>query len=180
MTGVQTCALPICLLELARKEGELSVYHVYPALPAVIAAFTKKTGLKAKVWRSGSEAVLQRIFTEARGNRHEVDIIQNNAPEAEAAYREKLLLEVASPHYKDVVAAAVPAHKGWAGITLDIETTEHGAWHQRIRRSESPIVYYAAARFPVADVFWYLHARSSGIRSIRFRLCRVADKASLE
>jgi peptide/nickel transport system substrate-binding protein len=49
-----------------------------------------------------------------------------------------------------------------AGITLDIETTEHGAWHQRIRRSESPIVYYAAARFPVADVYLtqFYHSRS--------------------
>ena len=127
------------LLELARKEGELSIYHVYPALPAVIAAFTKKTGLKAKVWRSGSEAVLQRIFTESRGNRHEVDIVQNNAPEAEAAYREKLLLEVASPHYKDLVASAVPAHKGWAGITLDIWTAAYNT--NLVKKDELPKGY---------------------------------------
>ncbi len=127
------------LLELARKEGELSIYHVYPALPAVIAAFTKKTGLKAKVWRSGSEAVLQRIGTEARGNRHEVDVIQNNAPEAEAAYREKLTLEVASPHYKDLAPAAVPAHRGWAGITLDIWTAAYNT--NLVKKDELPKSY---------------------------------------
>ena len=68
------------LVELAKKEGELSVYHVYPALPVVMAAFTKKYGIKIKAWRSGSEAVLQRVSAESRGNRFEVDVVQNNAP----------------------------------------------------------------------------------------------------
>jgi iron(III) transport system substrate-binding protein len=127
------------LLELARKEGELSVYHVYPALPAVIAAFSKKYGLKTRVWRSGSEAVLQRVSTETRGGRFDVDVVQNNAPEAEAAYREKLLLEVASPHYKDLVPAAVPVHQGWAGITLDIWTAAYNT--NLVKKEELPKSY---------------------------------------
>ena len=108
------------LIELAKKEGELSVYHVYPALPVVMAAFTKKYGIKVKAWRAGSEAVLQRVGAETRGGRFEVDIVQNNAPENEAAYREKLLAEVWSPGLKDLVAGAAPAHHSWAGITLDV------------------------------------------------------------
>jgi iron(III) transport system substrate-binding protein len=127
------------LLEAAKKEGELMIYHVYPALPAVIAAFTKKYGLKVKVWRSGSEAVLQRIITETRGNRFEVDIVQNNAPENEAAYREKLFLEVWSPHLKDLVPAATPAHRGWAGIALDIWTASYNT--NLVKREELPKTY---------------------------------------
>lgn len=127
------------LLELAKKEGELSVYHVYPALPAVIAAFTKKYGLKVKAWRAGSEAVLQRVNTESRGGRHEVDVMQNNAPEAEAAYREKLLMEVASPHYKDLMPGVVPAHQGYAGFTLDIWTAGYNT--RAVKKEELPRSY---------------------------------------
>ena len=39
------------LLAAAKAEGgELSVYHVYPALTAVIAEFTKKYGIPVKPW----------------------------------------------------------------------------------------------------------------------------------
>lgn len=127
------------LLELAKKEGELSVYHVYPALPALMAAFTKKYGLKVKAWRSGSEAVLQRVMAETRGGRHEVDIVQNNAPENEAAFREKLLQELGSPHLKDLMPAAVPAHRHWAGITLDIWTAGYNT--NLVKKDELPRSY---------------------------------------
>jgi iron(III) transport system substrate-binding protein len=100
--------------------GELNVYHVYPALTAVLNAFTSKYGIKVKAWRSGSEGVLQKVVSEARGNRFEADIVQNNAPENEAAHREKLLQPVNSPLQKDLMPEASPAHKEWVGITLDV------------------------------------------------------------
>lgn len=127
------------LVEMARKEGELAIYHVYPALPAVIAAFSKKYGIKTKVWRSGSEAVLQRLMTENRGNRFEVDVVQNNAPENEASYREKLLQETWSAGYKDLLPAAVPAHQGWAGMALDIWTCAYNT--QQVKKEELPKSY---------------------------------------
>ncbi len=127
------------LVELARKEGELSVYHVYPALPVVIAAFTKKYGIKVKVWRSGSEAVLQRVSAESKGGRYDVDIVQNNAPENEAAYREKLLQEVTSPYFKDLLPVAVPAHHAWVGITLDIWTAAYNT--NAVKKEDLPRSY---------------------------------------
>jgi iron(III) transport system substrate-binding protein len=128
------------LVEAAKKEsGELSAYHVYPNLPVVMAAFTKKYGIKVKAWRSGSEAVLQRLISEARGGRFEVDVVQNNSPEAEAAYREKLLLEVWSPYLKDLVPAAAPAHKAWAGITLDIWTAAYNT--NAVKKEDLPRTY---------------------------------------
>lgn len=127
------------LVELARKEGELAIYHVYPALPAVVTAFTKKYGIKTKVWRSGSEAVLQRVIAESRGNRFEVDVIQNNAPENEAAWREKLLMEAWSPYLKDLLPAAAPAHRGWAGLAIDVWTF---AYHTgKVRKEDLPRSY---------------------------------------
>ncbi|MEO5701533.1 MAG: extracellular solute-binding protein [Casimicrobiaceae bacterium] len=128
------------LLAAAKKEGgELMVYHVYPNLPAVMNAYTSKYGIKVKAWRSGSEGVLQRITNESRGNRFEVDVVQNNAPENEAAHREKLLQEVRSPYYADLVAAAVPSHKEWVGITLDVFVAAYNT--TKVKKEELPKSY---------------------------------------
>jgi iron(III) transport system substrate-binding protein len=60
------------LVHAGKKEGEVSVYHSIPIedMTVITAAFTKKYGIKVKLWRSGSEAVTQRVATEARGGRY--------------------------------------------------------------------------------------------------------------
>lgn len=127
------------LVALAKKEGELSVYHVYPNLPAVMNAFTAKYGIKVKAWRSSSEGVLQKLTSEARANRFEADVVQNNAPENEAAHREKLLLEVRSPWLKDIAPAASPAHKEWVGITSDLFVAAYNT--AKVAKDELPKTY---------------------------------------
>lgn len=127
------------LLEAAKGEGELSVYHVYPFLSKVSEAFTRKYGIKVKHWRAGSEAVLQRLTNEARGGRFDVDIVQNNAPENEAAHREKLLLEVRSPLQAELVVKAVPAHREWVGITIDVWTAAYNT--DKVKKEELPRTY---------------------------------------
>lgn len=127
------------LVEIAKKENGVTVYHAYPALTNVMTAFTKKYGIKTKAWRAGSEAVLQRLVTESRANRFEVDIVQNNAPENEAAYREKLLQAVRSPLTVDLIPQAVPSHGEWVGITLDIWTAAYNT--ARIQEQDLPKRY---------------------------------------
>lgn len=127
------------LVEAAKREGELSVYHAYPKLTALLDVFSKKYGIKVKSWRAGSEAILQRITTEARGGRFEVDIVQNNAPENEAAHREKLLQEVRSPYLADLIPQAVPAHREWAGITLDVWTAAYNT--NKVKKEDLPRSY---------------------------------------
>jgi iron(III) transport system substrate-binding protein len=127
------------LIAGAKKEGPLTVYHVYPALSKVMAAFTQKYDIKTKAWRAGSEAVLQRVIAEARANKFEVDIVQNNAPENEAASREKLLQEVRSVFHQDLIPQAVPAHKEWAGITVDVWTAAYNT--NKIKKEDLPKTY---------------------------------------
>jgi flagella basal body P-ring formation protein FlgA len=75
MAGYQGADRGQKLLAAARLEGgELSVYHVYPALTKVIAAFSKEYGIDVKPWRSSSEAVLQRVVNEARSGRFDAAI----------------------------------------------------------------------------------------------------------
>jgi len=127
------------LVAAAKKEGELSVYHVYPNLPLVLDAFSKKYGIKVKAWRSGSEGVLQRLTTEARGGRFEADIVQNNAPENEAAHREHLLQEVRSPNAKDLVPDATPQHHEWSGITVDVFVAAYNT--DKVKKEDLPKSY---------------------------------------
>lgn len=49
-----------------------------------------------------------------------------------------------------------------AGINLDLQVVEHATFHQQIRQDLSPLVYYSAARFPVADIYLtqFYHGRS--------------------
>ena len=128
------------LLEGVRKEGnELTVYHAYPQLAKVTEAFAKKYEVKVTAWRSGSENILQRIGTEARANKFVVDVVQNNAPENEAAHREKLLQPVASPHLKDLLPGALPPHRDWVGITLDVYSAAYNT--TKVRKEELPKTY---------------------------------------
>ncbi|HEY4074062.1 MAG TPA: extracellular solute-binding protein [Herbaspirillum sp.] len=124
------------LIDGAKKEGELTIYLAHPTMPMITAAFTKKYGIKVNVWRAGSENVLQRIITEARGNRFDVDLAENNAPEMEALHREKLLQEVKSPYVSTLMAQAVPAHKEWVGVSIDMFTLGYNP--QKIKKENLP------------------------------------------
>lgn len=110
------------LIEGAKKEGAVNIYTSAQSddMGALVAGFEKKYGIKASVWRAGSEKVLQRAVTEARGNRFTVDVIETNGPELESLHREKLFQAVKSPHHANLIAAAVRPHREWVGTRLNV------------------------------------------------------------
>jgi iron(III) transport system substrate-binding protein len=125
----------------ARKEGEVTVYTslISEDLTALSAAFEKKYGVKVKGWRAGSEKVLQRSVTEARANRHDVDVIETNGPELESIYREKLLQPLRSPHMKDLMPQAVRAHGQWVGTRINMFVHSYNT--QLVKKEELPKTY---------------------------------------
>lgn len=123
------------LTEGAKREGVLTVYNSAPVddMAVVTAAFEAKYGVKVRVWRSSSENVLQRAVAEARGGRFDVDIVETNAPEMESLHREKLLQEVKSPYFADLIAPAVLPHREWIGTRLNIFVA---AYNTRLLKKE--------------------------------------------
>ena len=108
----------------ARKQREVVIYtslNLKDSVP-LTEAFEKKTGLKTQLWRASSEKVLQRAITEARAGRFSCDIIETNGPEMEAAYRENLLEEFYSPHFKDLPAASFPKHRHYVADRFNFFT----------------------------------------------------------
>lgn len=110
------------LIEGAKKEGALNIYTSAQSddMGPLVAGFEKKYGIKATVWRAGSEKVLQRAVTEARGNRFTVDVIETNGPELESLHREKILQAIRSPHHANLIPAAVLPHREWVGTRLNV------------------------------------------------------------
>jgi iron(III) transport system substrate-binding protein len=126
----------------ARREG--STLNVYTSLTlddmgALNAAFEAKYGIKIRLWRSSSEKVLQRVLTEARAGRHDVDIVETNAPPLESLHREGLLQAVRSPVQEDLLPAALPAHREWAGSRLNVFVQAYNT--RAIRKEDLPKTY---------------------------------------
>jgi len=109
------------LQEGAKSEGEVMLYTSMPKedVQALSDAFGKKYGIKIKLWRASSEQITQRVVTEARGRRYDVDIIENSEPSLLALRREKMLQEVRTAAQDNVIPRAVPDHREWTGSTFD-------------------------------------------------------------
>ena len=129
------------LLEGARKEGRLSLYTSLNTKDSgpITEAFEKATGVKVLLWRSSSEKVLQRAVTEARSGRFAFDVLETNGPEMEALYREKLLAEFYSPHFKDLPAAAFPKHRHYVADRFNFFTIGYNT--NLIKPAEVPNSY---------------------------------------
>jgi iron(III) transport system substrate-binding protein len=128
-------------LAAARKEGSLTLYTSFAEkdLPPLVGAFEKRYGIKASVWRSASENVLQRTVTEVRAGRHEVDAVHTSAIEMEALSREGILQPVAPPHGAKLLEGALRPHRGWIATYLSFWVQAYNT--NLIRRDELPRRY---------------------------------------
>ena len=130
------------LVDGARGEGNtLTLYTSLTVedMRALNGAFGKKYGIRVNMWRASSEKVLQRVASEARAGRHDVDVIETNAPPLESLHREGLLQAVRSPVQGDLIAPALPAHREWAGSRLNVTVQAYNTG--AVRREELPRRY---------------------------------------
>lgn len=79
------------------------------------------------------------------------------------------------------VVEILQAQLAQAGITLDINVVDHPTYHEQIRRNLSGMVFYGAARFPVADTYlseFFDSAASVGQPTAiaNFSHCDIADE----
>jgi ABC-type Fe3+ transport system substrate-binding protein len=112
------------LIDGAKKEGALTFYSSSPLddINAITYAFEKKYGLRVRAWRGSSEDILRRTMTEARASRFEVDVADTAGPEMEALQREKLLHEIASPVFAELMAQAFVPQRAWVMSRLNVFT----------------------------------------------------------
>jgi ABC-type Fe3+ transport system substrate-binding protein len=125
----------------AKKEAELVMYTSGQAedFNVLAKAFQQKYGVKVTMWRAGSENVLQRAVTEARGGRFAVDVVETNGPELEMLQREGLEQAVKSPHLADIIPAAKQPHGEWVGTRLNVYALAYNT--KAVKKDELPKRY---------------------------------------
>jgi peptide/nickel transport system substrate-binding protein len=100
----------------------------------------------------------------------------------DAGYPDGVTIKMVQSQLPEMLTAAqvFQAQMKRAGINLDLQVVEHATYHQQIRQDLSPIVYYSAARFPLADIYLtqFFHSRSivkTPTAVTNFSHCDVAD-----
>ena len=155
--------LDAAAIERARKEGSVAVYtsmQVNDSRP-IADAFEKKYGIKVSLWRASGEKVAQRVLTEIRGGRFEVDVIETDGAQMEILHRERALGTVRTPSTRDIPPEIVPAHGAYVPTRLSLYVLAYNT--NRVPAAEVPQTYEDllhpkwAGRFAVeaADVAWF-------------------------
>ena len=134
------------LIEGAKREKELTFYSSIPPedIAALVSAFDKKYGVKVKVWRADSEGLLQRIISEARARRFEVDVMAGSSSALEPLYRENLLREVKSPYLAGIIPEAIAPHRQWVAVYLSMFVQAYNT--DLVRKDSLPKTFYDLLR----------------------------------
>ncbi len=131
------------LIDGAKKEGTLTLYSsaVISDTNAIINAFQNKYGVKVELWRGSSDDILRRAVTEARGGRYDADVAETAGDAMEGLQRERLLAEVSSPVFADLMPQAVVPHRGWIADRLSVFTAAYNS--TLIKPADVPKTYDA-------------------------------------
>jgi iron(III) transport system substrate-binding protein len=151
------------VVERAKQEGTVSLYTSMQLVDSrpLTEAFEKRYGIKVALWRASGEKVAQRVLTEARGGRYDVDVVETDGAQMEILHREQRLASFQSPSMRDIPPAMLPAHGGYVPTRLSLYVV---AWNtQRVAPSEVPRAYEDlldpkwTGRFALeaADVAWF-------------------------
>ncbi len=110
------------------------------------------------------------------------DLAKAKALLAEAGYPNGIQIKAVQTQLPTMLATmqVVQAQLKEAGIDLQLDVVDHQTFHANIRKDLSQVVYYAAARFPVADVYLtqFFHSKSIVLTPTavtNFSHCAVAD-----
>jgi iron(III) transport system substrate-binding protein len=162
LLAAATAAAQPLPVEKAKKEGSVTLYTSMQLVDSrpLTEAFEKKYGIKVALWRASGEKVAQRVVTESRGGRFDVDVIETDGAQMEILYREKQLAAFTSPAINDIPPELIPPHRMYVPTRLTLYVLAYNT--QRIAPGEAPGSYEDllnpkwAGRFAIEaeDVAW--------------------------
>lgn len=108
----------------AQREGTLTLYSSAPPadMGQIVTAFEKKYSLKVNLWRGSAEDILQRVLTEARAGRADLDVAETSPVQMEAMVREQILQRDETPVIDALIPQSVMAHHQWFPTRLTLFT----------------------------------------------------------
>ncbi|WP_163264794.1 ABC transporter substrate-binding protein [Chelativorans alearense] len=176
--------------------GEMSVIHLNMTMPPlddvrVRRAVAHAIDRNALVEFKGPDVTLAAVSPVPEGNlgytgdvpTYEFSVEKAKALLAEAGHPDGVTIKAIHTTLPGMLTTmeAVQALLREADINLEIETVEHATFHEQIRKDLSQVTHYAAARFPVADVYLSQFFHSDAIVGkptavANFSHCDVADE----
>ncbi|TYC60517.1 polyamine ABC transporter substrate-binding protein [Rhodobacterales bacterium] len=182
------------------RPGEMSVLHLNMSAPPldnilVRKAFAHAISRDAMVQFKGPDVTLAAISPVPEGHlgytadvpTYDYDVDKAKELLAEAGYPDGVTIKAIHTTLPGMLTTmeAVQALLREANINMEIETVEHATFHEQIRKDMSQVVHYAAARFPVADVYLtqFFHSDSivgTDTAITNFSHCAVADDEIVE
>src|SRR5947207_15645563 len=112
MMAIRGAALLLVLAVLCGSACAQPVVNVYSSMAEkdvrrLAAEFERRHGIKVNLWRSGKNRILQRVLSEAKAGRYEVDVSHNPSPGMEALHKDKARTAGRSPHVPRRIPAAL-------------------------------------------------------------------------
>jgi iron(III) transport system substrate-binding protein len=129
------------LVAKAKQEGTVNVYTSMQLVDAtpLTQAFEKRHGIKVTLWRASGEKIAQRVITEARGGRNEVDVIETDGAQREILHRERQLAAFPAASRRDIPANIIPAHGEYVPSRLTLYVLAYNT--QLVPPGEVPKTY---------------------------------------
>ncbi len=131
------------LIEAAKREGVL-VYYTTMTLDqskSVADRFEKKYGIKVTVFRTGGGPLLNKIFTESRGGRHDWDVVVGRGEMVLPMMQRKLLASYKSPETKMIDEQLVDKEGFWSAYYVNSYVL---GWNTKlVKREDVPNSYDA-------------------------------------
>lgn len=129
------------LVEAAKKEGEI-VYYTTMTLDqskSVADRFEKKYGIRVTLFRTGGGPLLNKIFTESRGGRHDWDVVVGRGEMVLPLMQRKLLASYKSPETKMIDEQLVDKEGFWSAYYVNSYVL---GWHtKQVRKQDVPKTY---------------------------------------
>lgn len=131
------------LVEAAKKEGEV-VYYTTMTLDqskSVADRFEKKYGVRVTLFRTGGGPLLNKIFTESRGGRHDWDVVVGRGEMVLPLTQRKLLATYKSPESKMIDEQLVDKDGLWSAYYVNSYVL---GWNTKlVKREDVPKTYEA-------------------------------------
>lgn len=135
------------LIEAAKKEGEI-VYYTTMTLDqskSVADRFEKKYGIKVTLFRTGGGPLLNKIFTESRGGRHDWDVVVGRGEMVLPLMQRKLLASYASPETRMIDQQLVDREGYWSAYYVNSYVL---GWNTKLLKREDVPKNYEALLNP--------------------------------
>ena len=114
--------------------------------------------------------------------RYSFDLANAKALLAEAGHKDGITIKaiVSNISAQQPIMEIIQAQLAKAGIKLDMQVVDHATYQSQTRKDLSGLVFYGAARFPIADTYLseFFHSRATvgtPTAATNFSHCKVAD-----